>query len=88
MGQRVLIDEAVELLFEFAGHFARTTGARAIQQTLRPFIGKTLYPLSQGGIGKVEGLGDDVHVVARNHRTDGLRTAKDPGLLKLFQHDL
>ena len=31
MVQRVLIDEAIEVLFQFAGHFGRATGAGPIE---------------------------------------------------------
>jgi hypothetical protein len=88
MGQRVLINETVELLFERTGHFAWTTGAWAIQQSRRSFMGKALDPLSQGRIGKVEGLGDGLDVLARDHLTDGLSPAKDSGLLGLFEYRL
>jgi hypothetical protein len=86
--KRVLIDEAVERLFECAGHFAGASGTRVIQQALWPLMGKALHPLSQGGIGKVEGRGDGVDVVPRDDLTDGLRTAKDTGLLSLFEYGL
>ena len=69
------------MFFEFAGHFGRPTGARAIAQALCSLMGKALHPLSQGRIGKVEGSGDGFDVVARNHLTDGLRAAKDTPLL-------
>jgi hypothetical protein len=82
----VLIDKAVEVLFECAGHFGRSTGARAIPQALGSLSGKTLHPLSQGGIGEVEGGRNGFDVVACNHLTDRLRTAKNPGLLGLFEH--
>jgi hypothetical protein len=88
MVERVLIHQTVELLFQCAGHLARTTGARAIQQALGPLMGKALHPLSQGRIGEVEGCRDGIDVVPRSHRTDGLRPAKDPGLLRLFEHGL
>jgi hypothetical protein len=76
------------VLCECAGHFARSPGTRAIPQALGSLDGKTLHPLSQGGIGEVEGGRNGVDVVARNHLTDGLRTAKAPGLLGLFEHSL
>jgi hypothetical protein len=88
MGQRVVIDEAVEMLFERTGHCARTTRAWAIEQSLRSLLGTALDPLSQGRIGKVEGLRDGRDVLARDHLTDGLRPAKDPGLLGLFEYGL
>jgi hypothetical protein len=86
MGKRIVIDEAVEMLFECTGHFARTTGAWAISHSLRSLMGKALDPLSQGRIGNVEGLGDGRDVLARDHLTDGLGPATDPGLLGLFEY--
>jgi hypothetical protein len=88
MLERVLVHQTVEMLFQVAGHFTRATGAWAIEQTLYPLLGKALHPLSQGRIGKVEGRGGGVDVMALDHGTDGLRSAKDPGLLGLFEHRL
>jgi hypothetical protein len=56
MRQGVLIDELVEVLFECAGHFWRSTGARAILQAWGSLLGIALHPFAQGGIGKMEGL--------------------------------
>jgi hypothetical protein len=86
MLEGVLIDETIQVLFEFTGHFARSTRARAIQQTLCPLIGKALHPFSESGIGKVEGLGDRVDVLARDDLTKGLSPAKDTGLFGLLEH--
>ena len=69
--------------FEFAAHFAWSPGVWAIQHALWPLLRKTLHPFSQGRVGKVEGLGDGFDVVTRPNLTDGLRTAKDTGLLGL-----
>jgi hypothetical protein len=84
----ILIHEAVEVLFECTGHFARAPGTRAIQQALWPLLRKALHPFSERGIGQVEGLGDGVDMVACHDLTDGLRTAKDAGLRGLFQDGL
>jgi hypothetical protein len=86
MLERVLIDEAVEVLFEGAGDFARPTGTGAIQQALGTLLGKALHPFAEGRIGKVEQHGDSIDVVARDDLTDGLRAAKDPGRLGLLEH--
>jgi hypothetical protein len=51
-------------------------------------MGKALDPLSQSRMGKVEALGDGVDILACDDLTDGLRTAKDSGLLGLFEHGL
>jgi hypothetical protein len=80
----ILIDKAVEMLFEGAGHFAWSPGTRAIQHTLGPLLRKALPPFSERGIGQVEGLGDGVDMMACHDLTDGLRTAKDPRLLGLL----
>jgi hypothetical protein len=82
----VLINEVVEVLFECAGDFAWATGARAISQTLGSLIGKALHPFAQGRIRHMEGGGDGGDVVTRDHRMDGLGTAKDTRLLGLLEH--
>jgi hypothetical protein len=76
------------MLFKVTGHFAWATGAWTIEQALGPFLGKALHPLSQGRIGKMKSRGGGVDVMALDHGTDGLRAAKDPGLLGLFEHCL
>ena len=40
--QGVLIDEAIEMVFQCAGDFGRSTGARAIHQTLGALVGKAV----------------------------------------------
>ena len=88
MLEGVLIDEAIEVVFEFAGDFGRSAGARAIQQALGPFLGKALHPFAQGRIGQVEGGGDGGDVLARDHLTDGLSAAKDARLLGLLEQGI
>jgi hypothetical protein len=83
-----LIDKAVKMLFEGAGHFAWPPGTRAIQQTLGPLLRKALHPFSESGISQVEGRGDGVNRVACHDFTDSLRTAEDPRFLGLLQYGL
>ena len=45
--QGVLIDEAIEVLFQRARDFGRATGARSIQQALGPLLRKALHPFSE-----------------------------------------
>ena len=54
MMQRVLIDEAVEGLFEGTRPLAWAPGTGAVPQALRSVLGKALHPLTEGGIGQVE----------------------------------
>jgi hypothetical protein len=82
----ILVDEAVEVLFEFARHFAWSPRTWAIQQALRSLLGKALHPFAQSRIRKVKGYGDGMDVMARNDLTDGLCAAKDPGFLRLREH--
>jgi hypothetical protein len=44
--QRVLIDEAIEVLFQLARDFGRSTGARAIHEAWRTLVGKAMDPLA------------------------------------------
>ena len=88
MVQGILIDQAIEVLFQLTRDFGRSTGARAIQQALRPLLCKALHPLAQGRIRQVQGSGDGGDMVPRDHRMDGLCTAKDPRLLGLLAHGI
>jgi hypothetical protein len=88
MLEGVLIDQAIEVLFQRARDFGWATGARAIQQALGPLLRKALHPFSAGGIGHVEGRGDGVDMVACHDLTDGLRPTKDASLLGLLQYGL
>jgi hypothetical protein len=86
--QGVLINQAIEVLFQLARDLGRSPGARSIQQALGPLLRKALHPFSEGGIGQVEGRGDGVDRVACHDLTDGLRPAKDASLLGLLQDGL
>ena len=86
MVQGVLIDEAVEMLFEGTRHFARASRTGAVQQALRSLLGKALHPLAEGGVGKVERRRDGVDVRASHALTHRLRPTKHAGLLRLLQY--
>lgn len=88
MFQGVLIDQAIEVPFEFTRHFGWAARARAIHQALRSLLGKALPPFAEGRIRKVKGRGDGVDVVARDDLPNGLRAAKDAGLLGLLEHGI
>jgi hypothetical protein len=86
MGKGVVIDETIEGLFQCARDFGGATGARSVPQALRALMREALHPFPEGSMGQVEGLGDGVDVMAHDHLTDGLGTAKDAGLLGLLAH--
>ena len=83
--QGVLIDEAIEVLFELACHFRRSSRAWAIDQALDSLVGKTMDPLAQGGIGKVQRVGHRLETLAFNNLAHGLGTTEDPGFLRLLE---
>jgi hypothetical protein len=58
MLQGVLLDEAIEGLFQGTGYFGWSTRARAVEKARGPFMGKAMDPCAEGGIGKREGVGD------------------------------
>src|SRR5262249_14817078 len=84
--QGVLIDEAIEVLFQRARDFTGSAGTWTVHQARRALLGKALHPFGEGRICKVEQRGDGIDVVARNDLTDGLRAAKDSGFLRLLEH--
>jgi hypothetical protein len=83
--QGILIDEAIEVLLQRARDCGRSTGARALPQARGALLRKALHPFTQGRIRQVEGGGDGGDMVTRDHRMDGLGTAKDPRLLGLLE---
>jgi hypothetical protein len=86
--QGVLIDEPIEVLFQLAGELGRSTGARAIDQPPRALVRKAMAPLAQGGIGKVQRIGDGLEALAFDDLAHGLGTAKDTSLCGLFQESV
>ena len=84
--QGVLIDEAVEMLFEFTRDFRGSTGARAIHQALDTLIGKAMHPFAQGRIGKLERVRDGLQTLAFDDFTDGLGATADAHLFGLLEH--
>ena len=86
MLEGVLIEQAIEVLFELARDFGRSTGAWAIQQALGPLLRQALHPFTQSRIRQMEGGGDGGDMVTHDHRMDGLCTAKDTRLLGLLEH--
>jgi hypothetical protein len=83
-----LIDEAVKGLVKGTSHFGWAARARASSQDLRSLLGNTLPPCAEGRLGKVQGRGDGADVGASAAFPDGLRTAKDAGLLGLLEHGI
>ena len=86
MLQRVLIDEAIEVLCQCAGHFGRATGAGTIAQPLGALVGKAIDPLAEGRVGKRERIGDGLQAGPLDDFTDRLSATEDPGLFRLFQY--
>jgi hypothetical protein len=84
--QGVLIDQTMEVLFQLARDLGRATGARAIQHPLGSLMGKALHPCAPGRIRHMKGGRGGGAVLTRDHRMDGLCTAKDPRLLGLLEH--
>jgi hypothetical protein len=88
MLQGVLINEAVEVLFQRAGDCGRSPRAWAIDSTLGAVVGKTIDPLAEGGIGKGEGVRDGLQALAFDDLTHGLGTAEDAGFPGLLYEDI
>ena len=88
MLQRVLIDEAIEMLFQRAGDFGWSSGARAIHQPLGPLVGKAVDPFPQGRIGKMQRVGDRLEALSFDDIAYRLGTAEDSSLFRLFQESV
>ena len=85
MLQRVLIDQTMEVLCQLARHFGRSTGAGTSEQALGALVGKAIDPFPQGGVRKLERVGDGLEAVPFDDFAYGLGTPEHPGLLGLFQ---
>jgi hypothetical protein len=85
MLERVLVDEAIEVLCQGIRHFRWATRAGAIHQALYPLVGKAMDPFPQRAIGKVERVRDGLEAVPCDDVTHSLGTPEDTGLLCLFQ---
>jgi hypothetical protein len=86
MVQGVLIDEAIEMLFQCTRHCGRSTGTGTIAQALGALLGKAMDPRAEGGRGQRERLGDGWQAGAFDDFTNRLSATEDPGLFRLFQH--
>ena len=86
--QGVLIDEVIEIAFQFARDFGRSPRAWAIHQTLCAVAGKAVDPLAEGGIGKGEGVRDGLQALPCDDLTHDLGTAEDTGFPGLFDEGI
>ena len=84
MLEGVLIDKAMEVLFQLACHFRRSSRAWAIDQALDPVAGKTMDPRAESGIGKGEGVRDGLQTLPFHDVAHGLGTAEDAGCFGLL----
>jgi len=84
MLEGVLIDEAMEGLFQLACHFRRSSRAGAIDQAFDSLAGKTMAPLAERGRGKGEGVRDGVQTLPFHDVAHGLGTAEDTGFFGLL----
>ena len=84
MLEGVFIDQAIEVLFQLACHFWRSSRAWAIDQALDPLAGKPMDPLADSGIGKGEGVRDGLQSLPFHDVAYGLGTAEDAGFFGLL----
>jgi hypothetical protein len=78
--QGVLIDEMIEVPFQLACDFGGAPGAWAVDETLRTLMRKTIDPLAQGRIGKLERVGDGLQTLPFDDVAHSLGTAEDAGV--------
>ena len=81
MRERVLIDEAAQMGFEFTGHFRWPATAGSVHEALCAFSRKALHPFTQSGVREMEGLTDGLDGLSRCHFAHGLSAAKDARFL-------
>jgi hypothetical protein len=84
MLQGGLSDEAIEVLFQCAGHLRGSTRPRAIHEALRPLMRKAMDPFAHGSIRQLERVRDLLQALAFDDVAYGLGTAEDAGFLGLL----
>ena len=88
MLQGVLVDEAIEVLFQRAGDFGRSSGAGAIHQPPRALGGKAMDPFTQRRIGKMPCIGDRLEALPCHDVADRLGATEDTGRLGPLQEGI
>jgi hypothetical protein len=83
--KRVLIDEAIEVLFQLARDCRRSTRAWVVGEAWRALVGTAMDSLAQSGIGKRQCVGGGLEALAFDDFAHGLGTAEDTSLFGLFQ---
>jgi hypothetical protein len=83
--ERILVDEAIEVVRYRTSHFRRSPGTRAISEALHAVVGKAMDPFAQRGIGKVQRVRDGLEALPCDDFTHSLGTPEHAGLLGLFQ---
>jgi hypothetical protein len=86
--ERVLLNEAIEMLCQRAGHCGRSTGTWTLSQPLDALVGKALHPFPQGSIRQLERVGDVVHALSFDDSAYSLGTAEDARFFGLFQEGI
>jgi hypothetical protein len=84
----VLVNEPIEVVRQFAGHFGWAAGAGAIHQALDPLVGEAMDPLAQGGIGQVQRVRDGLEAMPLDDFAHGLGTAEEASLLGLLEEGI
>ena len=82
--QGVVIDQAMEVLFQGARDFGRSPGARAVDEPPCPLVRKAVDPFTQGGIGKLQCVGDRLEPLPCHDGTNRLGTTECPGFFRLL----
>jgi hypothetical protein len=86
--QGVVIDQAMEVLFQLTCDLTRSTGAGVVHEAWRALVGKAMDPLTERRIGRGQRVRDGLEALAFDDFTHGLGPAKDPSLFRLFQEGI
>src|SRR5216683_4109785 len=80
--ERVLVDEVIEVVRQFAGHCGRATSAGTVGEALHPLVSKAMHPFAQRGIGKMQRVGDGWEALPSDDIADGLGAPEDTGFFR------
>jgi hypothetical protein len=82
--ERVLVEEAIQVVRQGTRHFRRATRARTVGEALHPLVSKAMDPFAERGIGKVQRVRDGLEALPSDDIPDGLGAPEDTGCLRLL----
>jgi hypothetical protein len=82
--ERVLANEAIEVVHHLTGHFGWAPRTGTVGEALDALASKAMDPFAQRGIGKVQGVRDGLEALSCHNVAHRLGTPEHTDLLRLL----